>query len=93
MENLYRRVVVTGMGTISPVGNDVNTCWESLISGRNGIGNITYFDTSEYKARLAGEVKDFDPRKYMEKAETLRTDRFLREISSRNAFPVISAPA
>ena len=76
MENLYRRVVVTGMGTISPVGNDVNTCWESLISGRNGIGNITYFDTSEYKARLAGEVKDFDPRKYMEKAETLRTDRF-----------------
>ena len=76
MENLYRRVVVTGMGTIAPVGNDVNTCWESLISGRNGIGNITYFDTSEYKARLAGEVKDFDPRKYMEKAETLRTDRF-----------------
>ena len=64
------------MGTIAPVGNDVNTCWESLISGRNGIGNITYFDTSEYKARLAGEVKDFDPRKYMEKAETLRTDRF-----------------
>ena len=76
MENTYRRVVVTGMGAISPVGNDVNTCWESLISGRNGIGNITYFDTSEYKARLAGEVKDFDPRKYMEKAETLRTDRF-----------------
>ncbi len=76
MENTYRRVVVTGMGAIAPVGNDVDTCWNSLINGRNGIGSITYFDTGEYKAKLAGEVKNFDPRNYMEKAETLRTDRF-----------------
>lgn len=76
MENTYRRVVVTGMGAIAPVGNDVDTCWSSLINGRNGIGSITYFDTGEYKAKLAGEVKNFDPRNYMEKAETLRTDRF-----------------
>ena len=70
-----RRVVVTGMGTISPVGNNVGDAWSSLVNGRSGIGHITYFNTDEYKAKLDAEVKDFNPRDWMEKAEVLRTDR------------------
>ena len=76
MNNEIRRVVVTGMGVISPIGNDVNTCWENMIAGKNGIGPITRFDTTNYKAKLAAEVKDFDPKAYMEKSETLRSDLF-----------------
>ena len=71
-----RRVVVTGLGVISPVGNNVNDFWASLLAGKHGIGPITKFDTTEYKAKLAAEVKDFNPRDYMEKAETLRTDLY-----------------
>ena len=76
MNNEIRRVVVTGMGVISPIGNDVNTCWENMIAGKNGIGPITRYDTTNYKAKLAAEVKDFDPKAYMEKSETLRSDLF-----------------
>ena len=76
MNQNNRRVVVTGMGAVSPVGNDVQASWENLISGVHGIGPITRFDTTEYKAKLAAEVKDFDARKYMEKAETLRSDLY-----------------
>ena len=76
MNNEIRRVVVTGMGVISPIGNDVNTCWENMIAGKNGIGPITRFETTNYKAKLAAEVKDFDPKAYMEKSETLRSDLF-----------------
>ncbi len=69
-----RRVVVTGMGIISPVGNDVPTYWESLLSGKNGIGPITRIDTTDYKAKLAAEVKDFDPLQYMDKSEARKYD-------------------
>lgn len=72
-----RRVVVTGMGVISPVGNNVSDFWDSLIKGKNGIGPITKFDTEGYKAKLAAEVKDFNPRDYMEKSDMLRSDRFV----------------
>ena len=71
-----RKVVVTGMGVVSPVGNHVPEFWENLLAGKHGIGPITKFDTTEYKAKLAAEVKDFNPRDYMEKAETLRSDLF-----------------
>lgn len=74
--NNYRRVVVTGMGIVSPVGSDMETAWNNLVSGYNGIGLITYFDTANYKAKLAAEVKDFDPLRYMDRSETLRSDRF-----------------
>ncbi|MBQ8827559.1 MAG: beta-ketoacyl-ACP synthase II [Clostridia bacterium] len=74
--NNMRRVVVTGMGAITPVGNSVKECWESLKNGKNGIGPITLFDTKNFKAKLAAEVKNFDPMDYMEKQETLRSDRF-----------------
>ena len=76
MNQINRRVVVTGMGAISPVGNDVETSWDNLVSGVHGIGPITRFDTTEYKAKLAAEVRNFDARQYMEKAETLRSDLY-----------------
>ena len=72
MEN--RRVVVTGLGVISPVGNDVNTFWESLVNGVNGIGQITKFDTTEYAVKIGAEVKDFNVLDYMTKPESRRTD-------------------
>ncbi len=71
-----KRVVVTGLGVISPVGNDVDTFWNALISGKNGIDIISRFDASEFKAKMAAEVKDFDPLLYMEKGEVRKTDLF-----------------
>lgn len=71
-----RRVVVTGMGTITPIGNDVDSFWESLVNGKNGIGKLTRFDTSDFKVKLAAEVKDFDPALYMEKSEIRKSDLF-----------------
>lgn len=71
-----RRVVVTGLGAITPLGNNAADTWNGLASGRNGIGPITLFDTEGYKARLGAEVKGFDPRDYMDVNETLRTDRY-----------------
>ena len=71
-----RRVVVTGMGLVSPLGNSVSECWDNLVAGKNGIGPITLFDTENYKAKLAAEVRDFDAREYMPKAEMLKTDRY-----------------
>ena len=73
-----RRVVITGVGAITPVGCDVPAFWESLKNGKNGIDFISKFDTTDYKAKLAAEVKDFDPTLYMEKAEVRRTDRFVQ---------------
>mgnify|MGYP003300940305 CR=1 FL=1 len=67
-----RRVVVTGMGTITPIGNDVDSFWESLVNGKNGIGKLTRFDTSDFKVKLAAEVKDFDPALYMEAQDILK---------------------
>lgn len=61
-----KRVVVTGMGAITPLGNDVASFWQGLVEGRNGIGPISKVDVSNCKAKLAGEVKDFDPKKYMD---------------------------
>ncbi|MBI9097825.1 MAG: beta-ketoacyl-ACP synthase II [Spirochaetaceae bacterium] len=64
---MKRRVVVTGMGTINPIGQNVEETWEGLITGRSGIGPVTRFDISEYGARIAGEVKDFDISQYIDK--------------------------
>ena len=71
-----KRVVVTGIGAVTPVGNDINTMWESLLAGKNGIGPITKFDCSDFKAKLAGEIKDFDPLVYMDKSDVRRSDLF-----------------
>ncbi len=67
-----KRVVITGLGVISPVGNDVSTYWESLTAGRCGIGKITRFDSSGYKAQLVAEVKDFNPAMYGMEGSALR---------------------
>ena len=66
MEN--RRVVVTGMGAISPLGNSVSALWSALLRGECGIGPITRFDTENYKVKVAAEVRDFDPRQYLKPA-------------------------
>lgn len=71
-----RRVVVTGMGVISPVGNTVEEFWKSLVAGKSGIDFITRFDTSDFKVKIAAEVKSFDPHAEMEKAEIRKTDLF-----------------
>lgn len=71
-----RRAVITGIGAITPIGNSVSETWESMKAGKNGIAAITQFDTTNYKAKLAAEVKDFDPMLYLEKNECLRTDRY-----------------
>ena len=68
------RVVVTGMGIVSPVGNSVPVFWENIKAGFCGIGPITRFDTADYKVKVAGEVRDYDPRQYMEKLDVLHSD-------------------
>ena len=69
-----KRVAVTGLGVISPVGNDVPTFWNALCSGTCGIGPITKFDATDYPVKLAAEVRDFDPRQYMEKLDIMHSD-------------------
>ena len=71
-----RRVVVTGMGCVTPLGNDLPTFWANLIAGKNGIGPITKFDTTDFKAKLAAEVREFDPKLYMEKPQILHSDLY-----------------
>ncbi|MBO0349296.1 beta-ketoacyl-ACP synthase II [Phormidium pseudopriestleyi FRX01] len=71
-----KRVVVTGLGAVTPIGNTLQEYWYGLLSGRNGIGPITLFDASSHSCRIAGEVKGFDPHDYLEKKEAKRMDRF-----------------
>ena len=71
-----RRVVITGLGAVSPIGNDVNTVWSSIEQGVCGIAPITHFDTSDYKVKLAGEVKDLDMEVYFSKRDLKFNDRF-----------------
>lgn len=74
--NENRRVVVTGIGAITPLGNNVADTWEAMKNGKNGIAPITLFDTEKYKAKLGAEVKGFDPKEYLEVNDVLRTDRY-----------------
>jgi 3-oxoacyl-[acyl-carrier-protein] synthase II len=76
VNKLSRRVVITGLGAITPVGNDVETFWNNIKSGVSGIDFITRFDTSEFKVKIAAEVKDFDPLVYMDRKEAKRMDVF-----------------
>jgi 3-oxoacyl-[acyl-carrier-protein] synthase II len=72
-----RRVVVTGLGLITPLGLNVNDTWKALISGQSGIDRITHFDPSDLTVRIAGEVKGFDPAQYIETKEVKKMDRFI----------------
>jgi 3-oxoacyl-[acyl-carrier-protein] synthase II len=71
-------VVVTGIGMVTPVGNDTATTWQALCAGTSGVGPITYFDASDQEARIAAEVKGFDATQYMDRKEARRNDQFVR---------------
>ncbi|WP_101876782.1 beta-ketoacyl-ACP synthase II [Lachnoclostridium edouardi] len=73
---MKNRVVVTGLGAITPIGNDVESFWNGLKNKTVGIGPITYFDTADYKAKLAAEVKEFDPKNYMDPKTAKRMEKF-----------------
>ena len=90
-----RRVVVTGMGMLTALGNDVSSSWEGLVAGRSGIGPITAFDPSRLQARIAGEVKDFDASNVLDRKEMRRTDRYIQFglVASREAMDQAGLPA
>tara|TARA_Y100001934_G_scaffold36749_1_gene42380 strand:- start:1476 stop:2729 length:1254 start_codon:yes stop_codon:yes gene_type:complete len=73
-----RRVVVTGLGMLSPLGLSVDKTWTRLLAGESGIGEITHFDCSEYSTRFAGQINDFDPQEYIDKKEAKKMDRFIQ---------------
>lgn len=73
---MKKRVVITGMGAITPVGNSVTEFWDSIRAGRVGIGPITKFDTSEYKVKIAAEVKDFQAKDHMDFKAAKRMEPF-----------------
>ncbi len=77
---MARRVVVTGYGLVTPVGNNVKQSWESIKAGKSGIGYITYFDTEKFNVKVAGEVKNFNPEEYMPATEVHRHDRYQQYI-------------
>ena len=83
-----RRVVITGMGTINPVGHDLGETWDSIKKGVCGIDFIKQIDTTQFKVKIAGEVKDYDPEKYLDKKEARRMDKYTQFaiIASREAF-------
>lgn len=72
---MSREVVVTGLGLMTPVGNDVSTSWKNLVAGRSGIGTISQFDTSAYEYPIAGEVKNFEPSDFVAPKLLRRVDR------------------
>ena len=74
---MKRRVVVTGLGALTPLGNSLHESWEAAIAGKSGIGLITKFDSTAFKTKIAGEIKNFDPLQYVSKQEARRYDNFL----------------
>src|SRR5690349_19845645 len=72
-----RRVVVTGLGIVSPVGNTLATAWDSIVNGRSGVGQITHFDASAYNSRIAAEVRDFDAKAWMPPKDVKKMETFI----------------
>ncbi len=72
-----RRVVVTGLGTVSPLGNDLASTWQGILDGRSGIGPVTHFDTEGFTTKIAGEVKDFDPTTWINSKDARKMDEFI----------------
>ena len=75
---MKRRVVVTGIGLVTPLGNDVRSTWDSLVNGRTGIGRITRFDASTFASQIAAEVRGFEPEKYFEAKQAKNLDHFVQ---------------
>ncbi|MBV9081255.1 MAG: beta-ketoacyl-ACP synthase II, partial [Acidobacteriaceae bacterium] len=90
-EVLPRRVVVTGVGLLSSVGNGTHECWAAVRGGRNGIGPITQFDASDFNCRIAGEVKNFDPLDYVDKKDVKKMGRFIQFAMAASEFAVKDA--
>src|SRR5271155_739425 len=73
-----RRVVVTGLGLVTPLGTGVEKNWEALMAGQSGVGPVTRFDVSSFPVKIAGEVKDFNPEDWIEKRDIKKMDRFIQ---------------
>ena len=73
-----RRVVVTGLGTVSPIGNTIDKFWNSLLEGKSGVKRLTCFDPTYYTCKIGAEIKDFDPSPYLSAKELRRMDRFVQ---------------
>jgi 3-oxoacyl-[acyl-carrier-protein] synthase II len=93
--NAVPRVVVTGMGVVTPLGNDVTSTWDAMIAGRSGVGPITQFDPSRLTTRIAAEVKDFDPSQILDRKDQRRNDRYvqLALVAARQAMDQAGLPA
>ena len=86
-----RRVAVTGIGLVSPLGIGTAATWDGLMAGRSGVGPITHFDTSDYPAKIAGEVKGFEPADYVEKKEVKKSDLFIHYAIAASQFAMDDA--
>ncbi|MCK4298283.1 MAG: beta-ketoacyl-[acyl-carrier-protein] synthase II, partial [Planctomycetes bacterium] len=75
---MSNRVVITGMGTINPLGLNVETTWRNLLAGKSGAGRITHFDPSPFLTQIACEVKNFDPEDYMDRKDARRLGRYIQ---------------
>ena len=93
--NAVPRVVVTGMGVVTPLGNDVTSTWDAMIAGRSGVGPITQFDPSRLTTRIAAEVKDFDPSQILDRKDQRRNDRYvqLALVAARQAMDQAGWPS
>ena len=91
MNNQQRRVVVTGVGLVSPVGVGTEVTWKALLQGESGIGPITLFDPTGFSCRIAGEVKDFSPEDYIERKEIKKMGRFIQFALAASEFAVAQA--
>lgn len=88
---MRRRVVVTGVGLLSSVGSGTEQCWAALLAGKSGIGPITQFDASQFSCRIAGEVKDFDPTRYVDKKDVKKMGRFIQFAMAASEFATAAA--
>lgn len=75
---MKRRVVITGLGAVTPLGSTLDSLWDNLMKGKSGVSRIEHFDVSEYPTRIAASIKDFDPEQYMDRREARRMDRFVQ---------------
>src|SRR5438309_9849705 len=71
-----RRVAITGLGFVTPIGNDLETVWSSLVEGVSGVGRISHFDTTDYSTKIAAEVRGFDPEQYMDRKTARHVGRY-----------------
>ena len=80
--NQKRRIVITGIGMVSPLGTGNDKTWQALLAGKSGVDRITRFDVSDYPCKIAGEVRDFNPEDWIEKKEIKKSDTFIQYVKS-----------